>query len=120
MNFDEYQVAALRTARPMGSQTLDLVHSQIGICTEAGEFATEVKRLFAYEKPITPEMIDHMAEELGDILWYIAIGAQALGIPLQAIAAHNILKLRQRYPDRFTRELAEARLDKQGAGPRES
>lgn len=120
MNFEEYQAAAIRTARSMRSQTLDLTHAQIGLCTEVGEFATEVKRLFAYDKPLTDEALDHMAEELGDILWYVALAAQALGTPMQAIAAHNILKLSKRYPEKFTPQLAEARLDKGGAGPRES
>lgn len=120
MNFHEYQLAALRTARHMPTQTLDLVHAALGIQTEAGEYATEVKRLFAYNKPLTEEMVNHMAEELGDVLWYIAIAAEALGVPMNSLASRNISKLRLRYPETFSTELAEARADKAGLPATES
>ena len=120
MNFLEYQAAALRTARHMPDQTLDLVHAALGMQTETGEFATEVKRLFAYNKPLTEEMHAHMVEELGDALWYFAVAADALGVSMRAIAERNIRKLQLRYPDAYSDELAEARLDKGGKSAAES
>ena len=120
MNFYQYQTEALRTARMMPSLTENLLHAQIGLCTEVGEFATEVKRLFAYRKELTPEMRDHMAEELGDVLWYIAVAADTLNVSMTEMAEGNIAKLRKRYPEKYSDELAEARLDKGGVSPRES
>lgn len=120
MNFHEYQAAALRTCNQMPTQTLDLVHAQLGMCTEVGEFATEVKRLFAYNRPLTDEMRDHMVEELGDALWYFAVAADALGVSMRAMAEKNIAKLQLRYPEKYSDELAEARLDKGGASHQES
>lgn len=120
MNFLEYQAEALRTARSMPTQTLDLVHASIGLQTETGEFATEVKRMFAYNKPLTDEMHDHMVEELGDALWYFAIAADALGVSMRAMAERNIAKLRLRYSEKYSDELAEARLDKGGKPAAES
>lgn len=121
MNFLEYQASALRTARSMGSTVNDLVHAQIGILTEAGEFASEVKRCAIYGAALDQAKIDHMHEELGDILWYIAVACDALGTTMKSLAEANIAKLEKRYPSgTFTPELAEARLDKGGLSARES
>lgn len=120
MNFHEYQIAALRTAKNYNHLPTDLTHAALGIATEGGEFTTEVKRASIYDKPITPEMIDHMVEELGDLLWYIALAAEHLSVPLNTIAERNIRKLQQRFPDAFTNADAEARADKSGKSARES
>ena len=45
-----------------------------------------------------------MAKELGDICWYLAETATALGLSLEDIMAANIEKLRKRYPDGFDAE----------------
>lgn len=79
MNFDEYRPLALRTAKMFNSQHSNLQHAILGLMTEAGEFATEVKRRFAYGKPMTDEMQAHMREELGDICWYVPLALYALG-----------------------------------------
>jgi len=120
MNLNDYQTLANRTAKPLGAMQLDLNHAALGLATEAGEFTTEVKRAVIYNKPITPETVEHMVEELGDTLWYIALAARALSIPLEQIAAYNIGKLQLRYPDAYTDHLAEARHDKAGLTARES
>ncbi|MHA7322828.1 nucleoside triphosphate pyrophosphohydrolase family protein [Burkholderia pseudomallei] len=78
MNFEQYKPLALRTEKPLATSLLRLQHASLGLTTEHGEFTTEVKRLWAYQKPLTQEMREHIFEELGDILWYVAIGADAL------------------------------------------
>ena len=40
-----------------------------------------------------------MIHELGDVLWYLVIGAHALGISLEDIASENIKKLTLRYSE---------------------
>ena len=47
---------------------------------------------------------DHMAEEAGDVMWYLAEIADALDVTLEEIARRNINKLRKRYPDGFDPE----------------
>ena len=47
---------------------------------------------------------NHMAEEAGDVLWYLAEIADALGVTLEDIARRNIDKLLKRYPDGFDPE----------------
>ena len=45
-----------------------------------------------------------MAEEGGDLLWYIAELASGLGITLEELAQRNVDKLKGRYPDGFDPE----------------
>jgi NTP pyrophosphatase (non-canonical NTP hydrolase) len=78
MNFQQYKPLALRTEKPLPSTHLRLNHAILGLATENGEFTTTVKRIAIYEKPISVEFIGHMREELGDLLWYVAIAADAI------------------------------------------
>lgn len=120
MEFNEYQKAALRTEAERATIGERLNHCQIGLHTEAGEFATVVKRHIFYGKPLTEEMLANAKEELGDAMWYLAIGAEALGTTLEQLAIDNIAKLRARFPDKFSTEAAEARADKGGLDARSS
>jgi NTP pyrophosphatase (non-canonical NTP hydrolase) len=56
--------------------------------------------------------VENAAEELGDSLWFIALGAKRLGISMEDLAKQNIEKLSKRYPEKYTDALAHARLDK--------
>lgn len=114
MNFHEYEANAVRTAKMFDSLGANLTHAALGLATEAGEFTTEVKRIAIYSKPMTEEMRQHMAEEIGDVLWYCALAARHLGIPLNSMAVANIDKLKTRFPERYTDQAAEARADKGG------
>ena len=120
MDFREYQTLALRTEKPLATPALRSMHAALGLTTEVGEYTTEVKRMVIYEKPLDEDRRAHMAEELGDIMWYMAIAADALGLPLEGICQANIAKLQARFPDAYSNEAAEARADKGGADARNS
>lgn len=79
-----------------------LTHAAMGMCTEAGEFMDVLKKYTHYNK--TMDAVN-MEEELGDMMWYIALACDVLNIPLQRVLQKNIEKLAKRYGDRFT-ELA--------------
>ena len=81
MDFKTYIPLALRTAilHPSDMRR-DLVHASLGMITEIGEFTTEVKRNFAYDKPIDDAMRKHMIEEIGDVQWYVPLAMAAFGI----------------------------------------
>jgi len=104
MRFDEYQALAHRTEAPVvpyrfvEPDLLRLVHGAMGLCTEAGEFQDQLKRSLYYGKPLDTV---NLAEEVGDILWYVALIANTLGVKLEDIAAANIQKLKTRYPHAF-------------------
>lgn len=107
LNLNLYQQLALRTApahsAPDGAPLNDLAHGAMGVCTEGGELLDVVKRHEFYGKPVDWVNI---REEMGDVLWYLALLARASGTTLNEVAAANIRKLEARYPDKFTTEAA--------------
>lgn len=84
-------------------QTCEFLHAAMGISTEAGELLDVAKKKIVYGKDV--DWVN-VKEELGDLMWYIAIVARQLeemgmgdfGDILQV----NIDKLHARYPDGFT------------------
>jgi len=76
-----------------------LLHAAIGIATEAGEFLDPIKKLLFYGKPLDEV---NLKEELGDLLWYIAIAMDALETDFTTEMQRVIAKLSTRYPDKFT------------------
>ena len=83
-----------------------LLHAGIGIATESGEFLDALKKHVFYGKDLDRV---NLKEELGDLLWYIAIAMDELGTDFNTEQLRNIAKLSARYPEKFTREAAEFR-----------
>lgn len=79
MNFSEYIPLATRTAKWFPTLAENISHSAIGIFTEGGEIASEIKRVVIYGRPMTDEMIAHIREEVGDVAWYVALGCDVIG-----------------------------------------
>ena len=42
-----------------------------------------------------------LAEELGDVLWYVAAVCSSAGLNMGDLAQDNITKIRDRYPEGF-------------------
>lgn len=80
MTPNDYQQAALRTA--------------------PGDLPPERLLLFQGHELDTA----HMAKELGDVAWYLAVSANAIGYDLETIMQMNVDKLKARYPDGFDAE----------------
>lgn len=99
MEFSEYQVRSSRTSAKSGNDRIDSLVSAVGLVGEAGEVAELVKKQIGHGKPISPTRI---AEELGDVLWYAADIATRNNLCLSQVAANNVAKLTDRYPDGFT------------------
>lgn len=111
MTPSEYVRLAVRTeSTKNANMTERLEHSAIGCCTETGELMDLIKRQLFYNKALDKK---EAAKELGDILWYVAIGCDALGFTMEEIMEANIAKLRARYPDKYTDEQAIQRDTKQ-------
>lgn len=96
MDFAEYQTAALRTARDPDARD-EFLHLVLGLVGEAGEIAEKVKKLIRDRDSDLAQLDrDDMAAELGDVLWYVAVLASFLDLPLDDVAARNIAKLADR------------------------
>lgn len=100
MTINEYQTAALRTAQTDKLSASDLLlNSALGLCGESGEVADLVKKHLFQGHDLD---LNHVAKELGDISWYLAVGAYAIGLDLESIFRINKEKLEARYPDGFS------------------
>jgi NTP pyrophosphatase (non-canonical NTP hydrolase) len=98
LSFDEYQALALRTYKGGPSHTHMLTNGALGLAGEAGEVADLVKKQLYPSKPGDgANLYASIVEELGDVLWYAALLAAAVGVPLEEIAARNIAKLAKRH-----------------------
>jgi NTP pyrophosphatase (non-canonical NTP hydrolase) len=96
MNFDEYQIAALRTASPKEKKD-EVYHLVLGLVGEAGEIAEKLKKIVRdFDGDISHLDADDMKKELGDVLWYVAVLAEYFGIKLDDVAEKNIEKLASR------------------------
>ena len=104
----EYQQLAMRTA-PKGMYPDDLaLNAALGLAGEAGEFADIVKKYQFQGHQIDTT---HLAKELGDILWYVAMGCESLNMSMDAVMEANIEKLKMRYPDGFDPERSQHRAE---------
>jgi len=109
---ETYEQQAHRTESPVNHSVQDrlvniktgrLVHGILGVSSECGELADQLKRHIFYGRPLDEVNI---SEECGDILWYIALIANVLGVSIDQMMATNISKLKARYPEKFTEQRA--------------
>lgn len=95
MNFDEYQENARETdQRPTGAESV--IIPLLGLAGEAGSLLSEYKKRLRDGASHT-EYEPLVAEELGDLLWYISNIASKFDLSLSDIAAANLAKTRKRW-----------------------
>ena len=100
MTLNEYQTEAMRTASGVNAASGEnlMLNGAMGLNGEAGEVIDILKKHIFQGHNLDKE---HIAKELGDCLWYIAVCAKGAGYTLDEIAEMNKAKLRKRYPDGF-------------------
>lgn len=114
MDFDEYQRKAHET-----STSSDVDIFMLGMIGEAGSAASAIKKA-KRDTGSRDQVVQEVADELGDTLWYLAELATQHGLSLGDIAANNLKKTRflfvagerglftdsfsegQKLPDRFS------------------
>lgn len=101
MTINEYQAEALRTAAGMNKECPMWLNGVMGLNGEAGEAIDLVKKHLFHGHELDKE---HLAKELGDVAWYLAVTAHAIGYDLETILQMNVDKLRKRYPNGFEAE----------------
>jgi NTP pyrophosphatase (non-canonical NTP hydrolase) len=107
MNAKKYQKEATRTfaysKKSLNSSMLNLLHCAIGASTEAGELLDTFKKTIYYGKVLD---VVNIKEEIGDQLWYLSNLCELLGFDIEDVMETNIKKLKARYPEKFTKQLA--------------
>ena len=106
MKINEYQMESLRTASGMNQELPMFVNCVLGLCGESGECADIVKKHIFQGHELDAE---HLAKELGDVAWYLAVTAYSIGYDLETVMQMNVDKLRSRYPDGFDPEKSQHR-----------
>lgn len=103
MTFNEYQQETMRTASCEMNTNINplLLNGVMGLNGEAGEALDIVKKYIFQGHPLNRE---HIAKELSDCAWYLAVAAEGCGYTLEEIINMNVEKLRKRYPDGFSVE----------------
>lgn len=87
-------------------------HARGGVCEEAGELSTAIKRHVVYNK--APD-IHNIIEELGDLRFFMQAVMGLYGISEQQVLQHNAAKLMVRYEQlEYSDQAAQNRADKAG------
>lgn len=81
----------------------DLIHGLLGIDTESAELLELLWECQVHGMDIDETKVRN---ELGDLLWYIALVCRHFGWTFEEVAFDNLEKLRRRYPEKFEARLA--------------
>ena len=104
MELGEYQVWARKTdqnpkdskaSRPREPNREEVI-PLLGLVGEVGSLLSEYKKLLR-DGEIHRSFRDEVAEELGDVLWYVANVADKFDLDLEGIASANLKKVRGRW-----------------------
>src|SRR3990172_4483021 len=99
----DYIEKAIRTESKLDVESLKrmtynsrAIHAFLGLSTEIGELADEFKKHLFYNQTLD---MSNIVEEVGDLLWYIAILLDHCGVKdITKCMEANIQKLKKRYP----------------------
>lgn len=103
MDFKTYQEQALQTDQVPGSSSDELatalVVPMLGLAGETGQLLKEYKKHLR-DGPAHRLFKARVAEELGDLLWYVSNVASKFGLDLDEVASGNLTKVRARWSNR--------------------
>jgi hypothetical protein len=97
VDFNDYQRTAVRTDQFVDNPETGFMVALLGVAGETGTLLATHKKLLrdgeAYE-----DYRFEIAEDLGDLLWYLSDTATRIGVPLDEIAQSNLRKVQSRWP----------------------
>lgn len=91
----------------------ELKNYALGLSGEVGEFNDLIKKMLYHGKEVQP--VDLMLE-LGDILYYLVAISNVLGFDFYEIAINNNAKLMARYPEGYSIERSNNRIEENAQG----
>jgi len=97
MKLNEYQEKASSFA--IYPDKHKIVYSALGLVGESGEVAGKIRKWLRGddgEGGINDSRKEAIKDELGDVLWFLALTARDLDLNLEDIAQSNILKIQSR------------------------
>lgn len=113
MKANEYQSQAMRTLPnetnlELSDQQTKILWTALGMTGEAGEVAELVKKGIFHQQGIDK---NELKKELGDVLWYLSALCSLMGLNLSEVMESNLEKLAHRYPEGFSPEASQKRVD---------
>jgi NTP pyrophosphatase (non-canonical NTP hydrolase) len=96
IGFNDYQQSAMRTAN---KECKNIANFGLGLVGEAGEVVEVIKKHLFHGHELDK---DKLVKEMGDCVWYLALGCEILDVSLEEVINKNINKLKERYPNGFS------------------
>jgi len=95
LSLDDYQNRARSTA--IYPDSMQVIYPVMELAGEVGEVADKVKKVYRdHGGEFTPEAVEDLKAELGDVLWPLANLCADLDLGLEEVAIGNLEKLRSR------------------------
>ena len=108
MTFSQYEEDTKKTlAKYIRDKNQDERYTELilGLFEEGGEVTSIIRRSIKGNFHEVKIDFEHLKEEIGDVLWYIAETASGLGITLEEVAEYNLNKLHKRFNgEKFIKE----------------
>ncbi len=99
----EYQEACEMTARKdFETPKEEIMTWGLGVTGEAGDVASCIKKTFMHDN----DQKEGIKENIGDVMWYIAMICNFFDWDMQKILDGNVEKLKKRYPEGFSEKNA--------------
>ena len=98
MDEEQYRDEVMRTYGGPDDPLYKLSLGAMGLAGESGEVVDHIKKVLFQGHVLDAEAL---MEEMGDVLWYLALLSDMLGCSLALLMEMNVKKLRARYPDGF-------------------
>ena len=97
MRISDYQREAGKTDQVAGESRESVLVPLLGLAGEVGTLLSEYKK-FLRDGHAHSRFKEQVAEDLGDLLWYVANVATKFGLDLDAVAQANLEKTQSRWP----------------------
>lgn len=107
MDIGEYTKEVHRTCSVSDPKEL-LTLTALGIAGESGEVVDTVKKVLYHAHELD---VSHLCKELGDLLWYMVLLCDTVGLTLDDVMQTNVEKLRRRYPEGFDPQRSQIRQE---------
>ena len=102
-------VDALMIMEEQGAEPSRLMTAALGLNGEAAEFSEIIKKCIFQGKEFDDDTHKRLKSELSDVMWYVAQGCIALNTSIDELCEINTNKLKQRYPEGFSKDKSENR-----------
>ena len=110
-DFDEMVWNLAKRDGKVMSENDRLAMGGLGISGEAGEVTDIIKKVLYHGLELDDGTRELLLKELGDVQWYNSLLAQTVGSSSQDVMQMNYDKLLKRYPNGFSKEASENRVE---------